>query len=93
MVVYDPDRNSCSCYEIKHSNRMVIDQTRNLINEDLCALTEHRFGSIESRIVLYRGEDGEDGNGIQYRNAERFLRNLPQTPLFAPKQGLSFKLE
>ncbi|MBR6410548.1 MAG: AAA family ATPase, partial [Clostridia bacterium] len=40
MVVYDPDRNSCSCYEIKHSNRMVIDQTRNLINEDLCALTE-----------------------------------------------------
>lgn len=89
MVVYDPDRNCCSCFEIKHSRQMVIEQAKNLINEDLCAMTEHRFGSIESKIVLYRGEDGEDENGIQYRNAERFLQNLPGTPLIEPEQGFS----
>ncbi|MBQ7728030.1 MAG: AAA family ATPase [Clostridia bacterium] len=92
MVAYDPDRNRCSCFEIKHSDQMVAEQTRNLINEDLCALTEHRFGPIESRIVLYRGKDGVDERGIQYRNAEHFLQNLPKTQFFVQKCGFTVEM-
>ena len=57
MVVFDPTTSSCEIYEIKHSMEIVPQQYRHLIDEKKCADTEHRFGSITGKYVLYRGAD------------------------------------
>ena len=38
--------------------------------------TKRRFGSISKRCVLYCGDDCDLENGILYRNAETYLKNL-----------------
>ena len=38
------------------AERMAV-QERILIDEEKCALTEHRYGLITAKTVLYRGED------------------------------------
>jgi hypothetical protein len=50
-------------------------QYRHLIDSEKCAQTEHRYGPITGKFVLYRGED-QILNGIQYQNIEEYLRNL-----------------
>lgn len=56
MVIFDPVSSSCKIYEIKHSERVISEQTRHLLDEDKCAETEHRYGSIRERTVLYLGK-------------------------------------
>lgn len=75
MVVFDPLEGNCQIFEIKHSTEAVKSQYRNLIDEEKCALTEHRYGLITAKTVLYRGED-QIIEGIQYRNVERYLVEL-----------------
>lgn len=72
MVVADPETASCRIFEIKHSKEAVPQQYRHLIDEEKCAQTEHRYGTIAGKFVLYRGED-QVINGIQYRNVEEYL--------------------
>ena len=72
MVVADPETASCRIFEIKHSKEAVPQQYRHLIDEEKCAQTEHRYGTITGKFVLYRGED-QVINGIQYRNVEEYL--------------------
>ena len=67
MVVFDPLEGNCQIFEIKHSTEAVKSQYRHLIDEEKCALTEHRYGLITAKTVLYRGED-QIIEGIQYRN-------------------------
>ena len=76
MVVFDPITSSCEIYEIKHSMEVVPQQYRHLIDEKKCADTEHRFGRIAGKYVLYRGVDFEAENGIRYRNVEEYLKQL-----------------
>lgn len=76
MVVFDPTTSSCEIYEIKHSMEIVPQQYRHLIDEKKCADTEHRFGSITGKYVLYRGADYKAENGIHYRNVEEYLKQL-----------------
>ena len=75
MVVFDPLEGNCQIFEIKHSTEAVKSQYRHLIDEEKCALTEHRYGLITAKTVLYRGED-QIIEGIQYRNVERYLVEL-----------------
>ena len=75
MVVHDPDTITCEIYEIKHSKEVVEDQYRHLINAEKCAGTEHRFGQITGRYVIYRGEKTEV-DGVQYLNVEQYLKSL-----------------
>lgn len=75
MVVFDPDAGSCQIFEIKHSKEAVPQQYRHLIDEQKCAQTEHRYGPITGKIVLYRGEN-QIVDGIQYRNVEEYLRTI-----------------
>ena len=75
MVVFDPEAGSCRIFEIKHSEKAVPQQYRHLIDEQKCAQTEHRYGPITTKIVLYRGES-QVVEGIQYQNVEEYLRNL-----------------
>ena len=75
MVVFDPEAGSCRIFEIKHSEEAVPQQYRHLIDEQKCAQTEHRYGPITGKFVLYRGES-QVIDGIQYQNVEEYLRSL-----------------
>ena len=77
MVIYDQKENCCDIFEIKHSSTQVPLQYRHLMDEDKCRSTEKRFGTIRGRYVLYRGEDIQMENGVQYRNVESYLKELP----------------
>ena len=76
MVVFDPAAGSCQVFEIKHSAERVPQQYRHLIDEEKCAQTEHRFGPITGRFVLYRGENRVLENGVVYQNVEEYLKQL-----------------
>lgn len=75
MVVFDPEAASCQIFEIKHSTEIAQQQYRHLTDERKCAQTEHRYGSITGKFVLYRGEN-RIVEGIQYQNVEDYLRNI-----------------
>ncbi len=75
MVVYDPVALTCEIYEIKHSKQVVSEQYRHITNEEKCAQTEHRFGKITGRYVIYRGEATES-EGVCYLNIEEYLKAL-----------------
>ncbi len=75
MVVFDPNAASCQIFEIKHSARAIPNQYRHLVNEEKCAQTEHRYGTITGKFVLYRGEN-QVINGISYQNVEDYLRSI-----------------
>lgn len=77
LAIRDQDTNTCALYEIKHSTQCVRQQARHLLNEEVCAKAAWRYGSIVGRYVLYLGEDLDTEDGIAYRNAEQFLKQLP----------------
>lgn len=81
MVIYNKINNSCAIYEIKHSKEYVPEQGRHLMDEEKLSLTTPRYGSLVGRYVLYLGENMDSEDGIAYRNAEEFLKNLPNISL------------
>lgn len=81
MVVYDKQNHCCDIYEVKHSDKMVYDQAKHLMDEGKIALTERRFGEVRGRYVLYRGETSENEMGILYRNVSEYLKGLPETAM------------
>ena len=75
MVVCDTKELTCSIYEVKHSSERAPEQYRHLADEEKCSMVSHRYGDIEEKNVIYRGEDAEI-NGIRYLNVEEYLRGL-----------------
>ena len=75
MVVTETDPPACHIYEVKHSKEVVPAQYRYLADEEKCSQTEHRYGPIQSKTVLYRGET-QTVDGIQYENVEDYLEGL-----------------
>ena len=75
MVVFDSVAGSCQIFELKHSAEIAPQQYRHLIDEEKCAQTEHRFGPITGKFILYRGES-QTVEGILYQNVEEYLRNI-----------------
>ena len=75
MVVFDPAAASCEIYEIKHSTEIVPEQACHLIDPEKCAMTEHRYGPIIKKTVLYRGAK-QDVDGIRYVNVEEYLKGV-----------------
>ena len=75
MVSFDPAAASCEIFEIKHSTEAVPAQYRHLVDPKKCAETEHRFGPITAKTVLYRGES-QIVDGVKYENVEVYLRKL-----------------
>lgn len=76
MIIYDSKLNTCECYEIKHSTKIVPRQTRFLVDEEKLRQTSRRFGQITKRCVLYRGKEAVMENGIEYQNVEKYLKQL-----------------
>jgi len=72
MVVFDPATSTCEIYEIKHSAEVVPEQMRYLLDEEKCKTTEHRYGKITGKYVIYRGMDCAV-DGVQYLNVETYL--------------------
>ncbi len=81
MLIRNSVDNTCAVYEIKHSTVCVPQQARHLRNDSMLSLTERRMGKIVGRYVLYLGEDLDTEDGIAYRNAEHFLKNLPEVEM------------
>ena len=75
MVVADPKTLTCEIFEIKYSQEVVPAQYRHLTDEEKCAQTEHRFGTITSKTVIYRGKTMESDN-VKYINVEEYLNLL-----------------
>ena len=75
MVVFDPAAASCEIYEIKHSAEIVPEQACHLIDSEKCAMTEHRYGPITRKTVLYRGTT-QDRDGVRYVNVEEYLKGI-----------------
>ena len=75
MVVADTD--GCRIFEIKHSDKVVPQQYRHLVDMEKCAQTEHRYGPITGKFVLYRGANQRAGE-VQYRNVEDYLREMKE---------------
>lgn len=75
MVVQDPKTLSCEIYEIKYSKERTREQYRHINDEEKCAMTTHRYGTITARYVIYRGENAEMDT-IQYLNVEDYLKSL-----------------
>ncbi len=75
MVIHDPETLSCAIFEVKYSKEIVPGQYRHLVDAEKCAATEHRFGPITGRMVIYRGGDAES-SGVRYRNVEEYLKSL-----------------
>lgn len=81
MVICDKDNGICAAYEIKHSTQYVREQARHLMDNEKIRLTVSRFGKLAGRYVLYLGEEFDTEDGIAYRNAGLFLKNLPEVRL------------
>ncbi len=75
MVIHDPKALSCEIFEIKHSDQAVPQQYQHLIDSEKCESTEHRFGRITNKCVIYRGSNTES-NGVKYINVEEYLKSL-----------------
>lgn len=75
MVVFDRKTLTCQIYEVKYSKEQVPEQYRHIVNEEKCAMTNHRYGDITGRYVIYRGDSAEI-EGIQYLNVEEYLKSL-----------------
>ena len=75
MVVFDPAAANCEIFEIKRSAEVVPAQYRHLVDPQKCSETEHRFGPIMAKTVLYRGNP-QTIDGIRYENVETYLCGL-----------------
>ena len=75
MVIADEKALTCEIFEIKHTENIFADQYKNLVDNEKCLLTEHDFGTITNKTVIYRGEDTEV-DGINYVNITKYLCDL-----------------
>ena len=76
MVIYDKKKAEIECFEVKHSDEIVEEQAKHLLNEDNIISTEKIYGKVTRRCVLYKGGSGIASNGIEYKNVEEFLNEI-----------------
>ena len=81
MVIRDKKNNCCALYEVKHTANAYDDQPKHMRDEDKLAYVREIYGDIVGRYILYRGENFNTEDGIAYRNAEEYLKNLPAITL------------
>lgn len=75
MLVFNKSEASCEIYEIKHSDKIVANQYRHLIDKDKCDKVSFKYGNITNKIVLYRGKKTKVED-IEYINVEDYLKSL-----------------
>ncbi|MFR4746863.1 MAG: AAA family ATPase [Clostridium sp.] len=83
MVVFDPEEETCEIYEIKHSDKIVLQQCRHLLDKQKCEDTAFRYGTIIGKYVIYRGATTSlvqagvsTQEDVTYLNVEEYLKKL-----------------
>ena len=83
MVVFDPKEETCEIYEIKHSDKIVLQQCRHLLDKQKCEDTAFRYGTIIGKYVIYRGATTSlvqagvsTQEDVTYLNVEEYLKKL-----------------
>ena len=77
VVIYDKIEESYYCFEIKHSDKIIKNQQKNLIYDPYFDILDKNFGNKKCVAVLYRGETNISlQNGIKYLNVENFLTEI-----------------
>lgn len=83
MVVFDPEEETCEIYEIKHSDKIVSQQCRHLLDKQKCEDTAFRYGTIIGKYVIYRGATTSlvqagvsTQEDVVYLNVEEYLKKL-----------------
>ena len=69
------ENNTCSLYEVKHSDQVVSNQYKNLVDQEKNEKIEYKYGKIISKNIIYRGKT-KIYEGINYINVEEFLLGL-----------------
>lgn len=75
MVIADQVEMTCELYEIKHTDQIYESQYKHLIDSEKLTRTEHEYGEIKKRVVLYRGGDAMVEN-VEYKNVVNYLEAL-----------------
>ena len=75
MVVYDQETHTHEDYEIKHSLEIVPRQAHALVDEEIQAEVDAKFGTSTKKCVIYRGESKMAGN-VEYMNVEEYLNEI-----------------
>lgn len=75
MVIFDQHTLTCSIFEIKHTDKINPHQYRYLLDEEKCAMTQHEYGQITDKVVLYQGPEAIH-DGIHYMNVVEYLEGL-----------------
>ena len=78
MVIADEKALTCEIFEVKHTDNIFKGQYKNLIDEEKCRLTEHKYGTITQKTVLYRGENTVV-DGVHYVNVTEYLETLDKS--------------
>lgn len=73
MVIYNKTNNTCSLYEIKHSDKINEREYQYLVDNVKLNAIVKRFGKITGKYVLYKGAGKELDNNITYINVEEYL--------------------
>ena len=83
MFVFDPEEETCEIYEIKHSDKIVLQQCRHLLDKQKCEDTAFRYGTIIGKYVIYRGAKTSlvqvgvsTQEDVAYLNVEEYLKKL-----------------
>ena len=83
MVVFNPNEGNCQIYEVKHSNKIVLQQCKHLLDTEKLKETEFRYGQIIGKYVIYRGENAllkdvvkNIEENVSYLNVEEYLKQL-----------------
>lgn len=53
MLIYNKENNTCSLYEVKHSDQVVSNQYKNLIDQEKNEKIEYKYGKIISKNIIY----------------------------------------
>lgn len=83
MVVFNPNEGNCQIYEVKHSNIIVLQQCKHLLDTEKLKETEFRYGPITGKYVIYRGKNAllkdvvkNIEENVSYLNVEEYLKQL-----------------
>ena len=83
MVVFNPNEGNCQIYEVKHNNKIVLQQCKHLLDTEKLKETEFRYGPITGKYVIYRGKNAllkdvvkNIEENVSYLNVEEYLKQL-----------------
>lgn len=75
MVVSDTEKLVSYLFEIKHSNKIVKNQVKNLNDLQKTEIVQYRYGKIQKKYILYKGNN-DKADDIDYVNIEDYLRDV-----------------